>query len=87
MPNHPTPRKTSPQPKSFVPKQTVDFLRTVETCTVALDFMDDEELAQLPEGVSARIMEMEDLLCTLSLSATVALVRLGHMPFIARGAK
>jgi hypothetical protein len=83
-----TPRKTPTQRKSFVPKQTVDFLRSVETCTLGFDFMPEEGLDKLPDGVAERIMEMEDLLCTLSLQATAVLFDLGHMPFIAaRGRK
>jgi hypothetical protein len=68
-------------------KQTIDFLRSIETCTHGLEFMPEERLDQLPPDVASHIKELEDLLSTLSCSATSVLFHLGHMPFAARGRK
>lgn len=68
-------------------KQTIDFLRSIETCTHGFEFMPEEKLAQLPEHVVAHIEELEDLLSRLSLEATAVLFDLGHLPFHARGRK
>ena len=68
-------------------KQTIAFLRSIETCTQGLEFMPEERLNQLPDDVAAHIEELEDLLSRLSLEATAVLFDLGHLPFVARGRK
>ena len=66
---------------------TIQWLRSIETCTHGLEFMPEETLDELPDGVAAHIVELEDLLTRLSLEATSVLFHLGHLPFIARGRK
>jgi hypothetical protein len=65
-------------------KQTVEFLRTIETCTQALEFMSEEKLNRLPEDAALHIEELEDLLSRLSLEATAVLFDLGYLPFRGR---
>jgi hypothetical protein len=70
-----------------VEHETIQWLRSVETCTHGLEFMPEERLEKLPNDVAAHIEELEDLLSRLSLEATAVLFHLGHLPFIARGQK
>jgi len=68
-------------------RETIQWLRSIETCTHGLEFMPEDKLDELPDGVAAHIVELEDLLSRLSLEATAILFHLGHLPFIARGQK
>lgn len=64
-------------------RQTIDFLRSIETCTHGLEFMSEEQLDDLPEGVALYIEELEELISRLSCEATAVLFHQGYMPFTA----
>ena len=51
-------------------QRTVNFLRSIETCTQGLEFLSEEQLDRLPPGVASHIIELEDLLSRLSCEAT-----------------
>ena len=57
--------------------QLVNHIRSTSTALKGYDFATQEELDSIPASVADRIMELEDILSTLSLEADGLLCRMG----------
>ena len=55
----------------------INHIRSTSTALKGYDFASQDELDALPAGAADRIMELEDILSTLSLEADGLLRRMG----------